>query len=65
MTPVPVATTSVDPASKLGKTLAVISALLPLLEVGATPFIKDPATSQIIADETPVAQALFAALSAL
>lgn len=50
---------------KFDKIMAVIAALIPLALAGASPFIKNGETGAIVADETPVAQALFSALSAL
>jgi hypothetical protein len=51
--------------SGFGKFITVLEALEPVVLAGVSPFVKNPATGAIIAAETPVAQALLEALSAL
>lgn len=47
------------------KFMAVLAALEPLVIAGVSPFIKNPTTQQIVANETPIAQTLINALSQL
>jgi|HubBroStandDraft_5_1064220.scaffolds.fasta_scaffold515670_1 hypothetical protein len=62
-----VASTAVTaaPESVFQKIMDVLEALEPVVLSGLSPFIKNAATGAILADEAPVAQALFEALKAL
>lgn len=51
--------------STFSKLMMILEALEPVLLAGASPFIKNPETQQIVATEAPVAANLFAALAAL
>lgn len=50
---------------KFDAVMEVLETLIPFAAAGSEPFLKNPGTQNIVVAETPLAQALFAALSKL
>lgn len=50
---------------KFDKFMSILAALEPVILAGASPFIKNSTTGNVVAAESPIAQTLLAALSNL